>query len=77
VKKEGQKESEKDAEMSAGSSAIHFQAHKPECFVCAPVNKTKSFLPVFSLALKVSYQHNAASPNLLTTVPRSSESVSS
>jgi hypothetical protein len=38
---------------SAGSIAIHFQAHQPDCFVCAAVNKTKLLLlRIFSSRLE-------------------------
>ena len=45
---------ERKVEMSsAGCSAIHFHAHKAECFVCSVVNKIKSsLLFVFSTRLE-------------------------
>ena len=57
---------ERRVEMSsAGCSAIHFHAHKAECFVCSVVNKIKVlFCLFFLLALKASNQHITAASNL-------------
>jgi len=44
---------ERRVEMSsAGCSAIHFHAHKAECFVCSVVNKIKVLFVFFSTRLE-------------------------